>query len=95
MDFLVEALANVFPVDVGIRGSPYRAYRRAWKRRSSGEGEGTELLLNELKEASVPGAYGPLDSPPLVSLIRAWEEGTPPGEAKHRYGRKFDRFSDH
>ena len=90
-DFLAELVAGILPVDTGSKSSPYRAYLRAWKSRSTGQGTETQLLIDELKESSVPGAYGPWEKPPLSLLIQAWEVEMPPAEARRRYGRDFSQ----
>lgn len=68
------------------------AYRAAWKRRQASGDAGSELLLEEMKGRSVPGAYAPLDDPRLAVPLALWHAGVEPRAARHsiRAGRFLD-----
>ena len=78
----IDFVAGLFPVDFsGLRSPLLRAYRRAWKRRVSGE-ESRDALIRALKDAGVPGVD--IDPPrsELPVLLKAWDSGVPPREVR-------------
>ncbi|WP_286691203.1 MULTISPECIES: hypothetical protein [unclassified Aeromicrobium] len=57
------------------------AYRAAWKSRETSGDASPELLLEEMKRRSVPGAYAPLDDPRLAAPLALWQAGVEPRAA--------------
>ncbi|ALX06012.1 hypothetical protein [Aeromicrobium erythreum] len=58
------------------------AYRAAWKSRETSGDASPELLLEEMKRRSVPGAYAPLDDPRLAAPLALWQAGVEPRAAR-------------
>lgn len=58
------------------------AYRAAWKSRETSGDASPELLLEEMKRRSVPGAYAPLDDRRLAVPLALWRAGVEPRAAR-------------
>jgi len=58
------------------------AYRAAWKSRETSGDASPELLLEEMKRRSVPGAHAPLDDPRLAAPLALWQAGVEPRAAR-------------
>ncbi len=67
-------------LDVGSRRprrTPYAAYRAAWKRRRR-EGTSRDVLVQELKDHHVPGAYDAEGRADLRVWLQRWDRGLRP-----------------
>lgn len=82
LDQLAEGLAGLFPLGGRTATKPWRSYRRAWRLRTKSGDTSTKLLTDTLKQDHVRGVYGPLESEPLATLLRCWEAGIEPQQAR-------------
>jgi len=82
IDFLIDFL------DIFDRSdTPASAYRAAWKRRHREGDDDVELLVRELKQRSVPGAYDSFDSDRMGPLHALWANDVPPRQAREELKR--------
>ena len=80
--FVFELILDLLDVLFDRSPTLYSGYRAAWRKRQKSGNAAIEVLTQELKTRSVPGAYDPLDSPRLAPAILAWEAGTVPRDAR-------------
>lgn len=65
--------------------TPMAAYRAAWKRRHREGVNDAELLVRELKQRSVPGAYDSYDSGRMAPLLALWARDVSPRQARQEF----------